>query len=246
MSNNTLDTALIFAAGKGTRMRHLTEKTPKPLIQVQNKTLLKYNIDNLYAAGITRMIINAYYLADNIIKYVDSIRSSYPDIEFFISEETEELETGGGLIQALPLIDRDYFFTVNSDVIFVDNDTTPHIINRMQEQWNPNNMDILMLLHSHNTAIGYDKDHGDFKLDGMDIYRPIDILKLQYVYTGTQIISYSIFDGMDKHKFSLSEIYKSRINPEYNLTGIKAIENDGNWLHVGTPENIKDAEKFLA
>lgn len=246
MSNNALDTALIFAAGKGTRMRHLTESTPKPLIQVRNKTLLEYNIDSLQAAGITRMIINAYYLADNLIKYIESISSAYPDIEFIISEETEELETGGGLIQALPLIDRDAFFTVNSDVIFVENNTTPHIINQMQEQWNPNNMDILMLLHLHNTAIGYDKDYGDFELGGTYIYRPIDISKLQYVYTGTQIILSSIFEGMDKHKFSLSEIYKSRITPEYKLAGIQAIQNDGNWLHVGTPENINSAEEFLA
>jgi GTP:adenosylcobinamide-phosphate guanylyltransferase len=108
-----ITTAMLLAAGLGTRMKPLTNTLPKPLIEVAGRTLLDRVLDKLVAQGVTRAVVNVHYLADKIEAHLKSRK----DIEIIISDERDVLlETGGGVIKALPHLGQDPFFVVNTDV----------------------------------------------------------------------------------------------------------------------------------
>ena len=109
---------MVLAAGLGKRMRPLTASRPKPLIEVAKRPLLDHVFDHLRAGGIERAVVNVHYLADAVEAH---IKARVKDIEVIISDErTKLLETGGGLVKALPLIEDETFLVVNSDNYWVD------------------------------------------------------------------------------------------------------------------------------
>ena len=108
-----ITTAMLLAAGLGTRMKPLTDTRPKPLIEVGGRTLADRVLDKLVAQGVTRAVVNVHYLAEQMIAHLKTRK----DIEIVISDERAVLlETGGGVIQALPLLGDDPFFVINTDV----------------------------------------------------------------------------------------------------------------------------------
>lgn len=223
---------IILAAGLGLRMRPLTERLPKPLVQVQGRALIDWVLDFADDAGIEVAIINTSYLAPMLESHV--IRRTSPHV--IISREDEPLETGGGIANALPLLGDAPFLSMNSDAICIP--AQQHPITRMQQAFNPARMDALLLLQPVSRATGYE-GAGDFDIApaGHVIRRNGE--HAPYVFTGIQILSPALFEHAPEGKFSLNVLYNR------DLTRIHAMVHDGEWLHVGDLAGLAKAEVFL-
>ena len=157
----TLTTAMVLAAGLGKRMRPLTATRPKPLVEVAGKPLLDHALGRVRAAGLTRAVVNVHYLADALEAHV---KRSDHGLDISISDERAELlETGGGLVRALPLIPDDPFISVNSDNLWVDGPTDS--IRALAHRWDEAAMDALLLLVPLARANCHN-GRGDFYMDG--------------------------------------------------------------------------------
>src|SRR5258706_4571418 len=149
-------TAMVLAAGKGERMRPLTDKIPKPMVAVAGKLLLDHVLDRLADAGVERAVVNVHYLADQMEKHL--VKRKNPQI--VISDEREKLlDTGGGVAKALGIIGNKPFFHVNSDTIWIDG-VKPNL-DRLAERFDAANMDALLLLAPVTASIRY-PGRGDF------------------------------------------------------------------------------------
>src|SRR5882757_5885218 len=143
-------TAMVLAAGLGVRMRPLTDNMPKPLVCVAGRPLLDHVLDKLADAGVSEAIVNVHYLPDQIIDHTAS--RTRPRI--IISDERDEvLETGGGVVKALPLLGNAPFFLVNADTMWIDG-VRPNLA-RLAESFDPERMDILLLMAPTTSSIGY-------------------------------------------------------------------------------------------
>ncbi|MBT5752090.1 MAG: NTP transferase domain-containing protein, partial [Rhodospirillaceae bacterium] len=109
-------TAMVLAAGKGTRMRPLTDHLPKPLVEVCGRTLLDGILDHLDRAGVSKVVVNAHYLGQQIVNHLAARKTPVTDAIV----ETELLETGGGVANALPHLGADPFYVINGDVLWLD------------------------------------------------------------------------------------------------------------------------------
>jgi len=179
------DTAMIMAAGLGKRMRPLTATRPKPLVEVAGKPLIDHVFDRLRAAGIERAVVNVHYLADALEAHLDCCVRGI-DVE--VSDERERLmETGGGLVQALPLLGPEPVLVVNSDNLWVDGPVDA--IRLLAARWDDGSMDALLLLVPLARANNHE-GRGDFHLgpDGRIVGRRKQGRAAPFVYTGVQII----------------------------------------------------------
>jgi MurNAc alpha-1-phosphate uridylyltransferase len=230
--------AMVLAAGLGLRMRPLTDSRPKPLIEVAGRSLLDRVLDQLQAAGISDIVVNAHYLAGRIEAHV-AARTPGP-AGIAVSVEAERLETGGGVAKALPLLGDEPFFVVNGDVLWQDGPRPT--LTSLAEAWNGAAMDALLLLHPTATAFGYD-GAGDFAIaaDGR-LSRPADGAGAPYLFAGIQILSPAVWTGLPAPPFSLNWIY-DRAAAAGRLFGLV---HAGSWFHVGTPEDLALAEAELA
>jgi MurNAc alpha-1-phosphate uridylyltransferase len=235
----TPKTAMIFAAGLGTRMRPLTSHTPKAMVEVLGKTMIDYRIDKLVEFGIERIVINTHYLADQIEAHVKHRK----DVEIIISYEPELLETGGGLVKALPHLGTEPFFITNCDTIWLDDDNKNTALSRMANMYDKEKMNILMLLQPLSEAIGYE-GFGDFNLaDDQTILWPKP--PCDYVYTGLQICDPALFSHLEIKPFSLAELWREHILSSKSKNNIYGIVHTGHWLHVDSVANLHAAETFL-
>jgi N-acetyl-alpha-D-muramate 1-phosphate uridylyltransferase len=230
-------TAMVLAAGFGQRMRPLTDKMPKPLVQVGGKALLDHVLDRLSDAGVKRAIVNVHYLAEQIERHVAARTSP----QIIISDERGVLlDTGGGVVKALPLLGDTPFFHINSDTIWIDS-VKPNLT-RLAEAFDPAAMDALLLLAPGAGSIGYD-GRGDFTMatDGRLTVRPErDVAP--FVYAGAAILSPRLFDGAPQGAFSLTKLFVRAIE-----TGrLHGLRMEGLWMHVGTPEAIAEAENAIS
>jgi MurNAc alpha-1-phosphate uridylyltransferase len=235
------EVAMVFAAGFGKRMLPITNTIPKPLVKVAGKTLLDHALDQLASAGVKKAVVNSHHLAEILESHLQK-RQDLPQI--IISHEDEILETGGGIVKALPLLGNQPVFSVNSDIMVIDGKS--HALKRLAAEWDAQKMDVLMLLQPTEKSVGYE-GNGDFDLcaDGR-IRRPSQE-KYPYVFTGIMIIKPEIFAGQKEEKFSL---YRDFIQPKYmqkdsTLSRVYGLVHDGSWLHIGTPEGIELAERSL-
>src|ERR1041385_7576280 len=180
--------AMIMGAGLGTRMRPLTDDRPKPLITVGGKTLIDHSIDRLAAAGVTLVVVNLHYKAEMLRAHL----AKRHDVKVVFSDETDKLlDTGGGVVKAMPHFANQSFFVLNSDSIWIENGTPA--LSAMLAEWDEARMDGLLLLADMKTALGYEGT-GDFALksDG-HLIRACDVQKSDkdcggvFAYPGIQI-----------------------------------------------------------
>lgn len=231
-----ITSGMVLAAGLGTRMRPLTLTTPKPLIKVAGRTMADHCLDRLKEAGIKDAVLNISYLGDQIKDHF----ASRTDLALSFSEETEPLETGGGVTKALPLLKGDVFCVMNGDAVLV-NGPRP-ALEVMCECWESDDLDVLLLLHPKGKALGYD-GVGDFYIN--DKKQPefrADRETAPYVFTGVQLLARSAFDQKTQQKWSLREIYQDAIEQGR----VRAVVHEGDWLHVGTPDGLQLAEDYFA
>jgi MurNAc alpha-1-phosphate uridylyltransferase len=236
--------AMIMGAGLGTRMRPLTDDRPKPLVTVGGKTLIDHSIDRLVAAGVTLVVVNLHYKAAMLEAHL----AKRHDVEILFSDETEMLlDTGGGVVKAMPHFGDQSFFVLNSDSIWIENGTP--VLSAMQAEWDEARMDGLLLLADMKTALGYEGT-GDFALkrDGK-VIRARDAQKNDkeggdaiYAYPGVQIVRPRLFTDAPQGAFS-TNIMWDRAIAQHRLSGTVM---DGTWIHVGTPEARDEAEATLA
>jgi N-acetyl-alpha-D-muramate 1-phosphate uridylyltransferase len=228
--------AMVLAAGLGTRMRPFNGQVPKPLVQVGGRALLDYVLDRLAAQEVERAVVNVHYLADQIERHL-AFRER-PQI--FISDERSELlGTGGGVIKALPTLGYEPFFHVNSDTIWVDAER-PNLA-RLAEAFDPARMDALLLLASTSTSIGY-VGSGDFSIgpDGR-LARRGERPTVPFVYAGAAILTSAFFADAPAGSSSMSPLF-DRAAQRGRLFGLPL---EGVWMHVGTPDAVRAAEAAL-
>jgi MurNAc alpha-1-phosphate uridylyltransferase len=226
--------AMILAAGLGLRMRPLTDHMPKPLVQVAGRALLDHVLDKLGKAGVSEAVVNVHYLPDQIIDHVAA--RAKPRV--IISDERDEvLDTGGGIVKALPLLGHDPFFHVNADTLWIDG-VRPNLA-RMADAFDPARMDILLLMAPTTSSIGYG-GRGDYAMlpDGA-LRKRKEHQVVPFVYAGVAIMSPSQFTDAPSGKFSLTRMF-DRANEQERLFGLRL---DGVWMHVGTPDAVHAAEE---
>jgi N-acetyl-alpha-D-muramate 1-phosphate uridylyltransferase len=226
-------TAMVLAAGFGTRMRPLTDTTPKPLIKVAGKPIIEYGMENLRAGKVSRAVVNAHYLSDQIVDWSKTVE--VPSI--VISDETDAiLDTGGGIARALPLLGGDPFFVLNSDSFWIDEGVPA--LQRLRDAWT-DKMDCLLLLCDPKKTTGYDGD-GDFVIDQNGRLTPQTSNALTYI--GGYLVHPRLFENAPTGKFSMWRMWEKAIVTK----SFYGLAHQGHWLHVGTPEAISEAEQRLS
>ena len=226
---------MVLAAGLGTRMRPITDRIPKPLVTLGGKALLDHALDRLWDAGVPRAVVNVHYKAEMIARHLDGRQQ--PAIT--LSVEDELLETGGGVLKALPLLD-DVFYVVNADIFWLDGRVPA--LRRLAEAWDAERLDALLLLQRTTTALGYD-GVGDFIVDALGgVRRRREREVAPHLFAGVQIVHRRLFDGEKPGKFSLNRLWDRALAS----SRLAAIVHDGEWYHVGTPEALTLAEARLA
>ncbi len=229
--------AMVLAAGKGERMRPLTERMPKPMVPVAGKPLIDHVLDRLAAAGVEHAVVNVHYLADLLERHLS--RRQRPRIA--ISDERGQLlDTGGGVVKALGQLGGEPFFHVNSDTLWIDG-AKPNL-ERLDAAFDPARMDALLLLAPVATSIGYD-GRGDFTMDADGrLQRRRENEVTPFVYAGAAILSPAMFAGAPQGAFSLTRLFDRAIEAG-RLHGLRL---EGVWMHVGTPDAIAQAEAAIA
>lgn len=234
-ASKPISTAMVMAAGHGTRMRPLTDDTCKALVKVGGKPLIDHMLDRLHDAGISRAIVNVHAFADQLEAHLKT-RKTGPEI--IISDERAELlETGGGVVKALSLLGDDPILICNIDAVWVEN--TP-VLEELMKCWEPQVMDELLLLAPIENTIGY-HGKGDFET-GFDLHL---VRRWQdtapYVYAGVQIFKPKLAYNFKEEKFSRNKIWDVSLGRGRIIGHIM----DGLWMHVGDPKALNEAENIL-
>jgi len=231
-------TAMVLAAGLGKRMRPLTATRPKPLVEVAGRTLLDRALDRVERAGIATAVVNAHYFADQIEA---AVAARPGPLAIRVSDERAELlETGGGVVKAMPLIDADPFFVINADNMWIDG--SADTLRLLAQRWDADAMDALLLLVPLARAAGYD-GRGDFHLDPFGVVAPRGEVRVApFVYSGIQLIAKHLFDGEPVEPFSMWRAW----NKALANSRLYGAVHQGLWFHVGTPASVGETETLLA
>jgi MurNAc alpha-1-phosphate uridylyltransferase len=228
---SALDTAMVLAAGLGTRMRPLTNDRPKPLIEVAGRTLLDRSLDRVEEIGVSRAVVNQHYLPDMMRAHLAQRKTPH----ILYSDETDELlETGGGIVRALPSLGPKPFIVINSDNIWLGEQALSPLL----DHWQPEKMDVLLLLVPVEMAVGYTRS-GDFSLDDeARLVRRGDAPSAPLVFSGAQIIKPDVFKDAPQGPFSLNLIWDEIIAAKRAY----GVIHKGQWCDVGTPDGLQLAE----
>ncbi|MFN3746194.1 MAG: nucleotidyltransferase family protein [Hyphomicrobiaceae bacterium] len=228
---------MVLAAGLGTRMRPLTDNKPKPLVPVAGKPLIDHVLDRLAAAGVRRAILNVHHLADQLIAHVAT--RTRPEIA--ISDERDHLlDSGGGVLKALPILGPDAFLIHNCDSIWTEGPVSN--LAKLGACWNAETMDCLLLLAPAATSLGY-HGRGDFALgpDGR-LRRPQTAEQVPFAFAGVSVAHPRLFHGAAAGPFSLNRPWDQAI-ARGRAFGMVL---EGRWMHVGDPAAVAAAEAWIA
>ena len=218
---------MIFAAGFGTRMGALTRDRPKPMVPLGGRPMIDHALDLARQAGLTRIVANAHYHADQI---ADHLR---PQGVTVLTETPDILDTGGGLRNALGALGPGPVFTLNPDALWLG----PNPLDALRAAWRPGDMDALLLCVAPNRARGR-SGAGDFGLDADGrITRGGP-----FVYGGAQIVATDGLANIPDRVFSLNRLW-DRMAARGRLF---AVVYPGDWCDIGTPDGLALAETLLA
>jgi MurNAc alpha-1-phosphate uridylyltransferase len=229
-------TAMVLAAGLGTRMRPLTDALPKALVPLAGRPLIDHALDRLAEAGVTRAVVNVHHHADKLETHLSTRKRPAISIS---NERAVLLDTGGGVLKALPLLGDGPFIVHNSDSVWVEGMGSN--LARLIEAFDAGRMDGLLLLAPVISSLGY-SGHGDFSLSPEGrVARRTERGIVPFVFAGVSVATSALFDGAPAGAFSLNLPWNRAIE-HGRLYGIRA---EGIWMHVGTPEAVANAERCL-
>ena len=229
--------AMVFAAGLGTRMRPLTETTPKPLVKIAGTAMLDTLLDGLARAGVGDAIVNVHHLADQIEAHVAGRKAPRITVS---DERAKLLDQGGGIKKMLPLLKDAPFYICNTDAIWLEG---PHSnIARLAQHWEPEKMDVLLMVAASSASVGVDWA-GDFSMDPDGrLTRRVEGQVVPFVYSGIGIMKPELIAACEGDVFRLAPLFfKAAENGR--LFGMRL---DGFWLHIGTMAAIDEAEREIA
>ena len=224
---------MILAAGRGERMRPLTDLTPKPLLEVAGRSLLDRTMARLGEHGVSNVVVNVHHLGRQIAEHLKGRAR--------VVEEERLLETGGSVKNALPLLGDGPFLVLNGDGLWQDGRIP--MLARLEASWDPARMDALLLLHALDKTIGRDaSDRGDYFLaaDGRARYRGAADAA-PYFFASISICDERLFRDSPDQPFSLLKLW-NRAEAAGRLYGLV---HDGQWFHIGTPQALRDAGRAL-
>jgi len=209
--------AMILAAGRGERLRPLTDKIPKSLVEVRGQSLLERHLENVRRAGVTTVVINLGWLGDEIVERIGS--GARYDLEILYSQEGDDiLETGGGIHKALPQLGSDPFLVVNAD-IYTDM-PIPDV------RLGDSDLGHLVMVPTPDY-----REHGDFDIEDGRIRNG---QKPAHTFSGVALYRPEFFDGCEAGRFPLAPMLREAAD-RGQLTGSLY---EGLWADVGTPERL--------
>jgi len=229
------DTAVILSAGLGTRMRPLTLNMPKPLLPLGGRPILAHTLARLQDAGVSRIIVNAHYLADQIEDFL----RPYKNVT--VTQEDELQDTGGAIIamRTQGLLPETPFYVINGDTYWVDGPTPT--LPRLQTAAAQPNIDVVLLLARAAGAVA-ETGRGDFiwPRDGA-LQRRGEMDVAPYLYSGVQIVSPALFANAPTAPFSMNLLWDRALE----AGRLNAIVHDGIWFHLSTPDDLARAQETL-
>lgn len=230
-------TAMVLAAGLGTRMRPLTDDRPKALVRVAGRTLLDRVLDKLVAAGVTRAVVNVHHFADRVEAHL----KGRTDIEVLISDERAGLlDSGGGIQHARALLGEEPILVANIDSLWLEGATPA--LEALKAAWDPARMDLLLLLVARGNGLGFDGPQG-FLMDeqGRLTHSTSPDVVTPFANVGFGILKPQILDGQADAAFSIVPIWH-RLQAAGRLHGVVM---EAFWMHVGDPAARDEAEARL-
>ena len=230
-----ITTAMVMAAGHGTRMRPLTDNTCKALVKVGGKALIDHMLDRLNDAGIKRTVVNVHAFADQLEAHLQA-RTTGPEI--IISDERDALlETGGGLVKALPLLGDDPVLICNIDAVWTEEQS---VLEALIDAWDARTMDELLLLAEISKTLGY-HGKGDFEIDSKKRLSRRTEASASFVYAGVQIIKPELAQKFEIAKVSRNKIWDQTLKRGTAFGHVMT----GFWMHVGDPDARDEAQAIL-
>ena len=226
--------AMLLAAGYGTRLKPLTDHTPKPLVPVAGRPMIEYALDKLRDYGIEEIVINVSHLKAQLVDYF----AAQKKFRVTISEEAEPLETGGGLKKAAPFLGDEPVFAINSDILWTDDGESA--LNRLTQQWDDAKMDFLLLAQSKAKAVGHDmgEDHLFIKPENTLGWKAADA---PYIISGIGIFHPRVLRDAPVEKFSVKILWLKAL-AENRLF---CLPHHGRWFQTGTLADIHRTEAAL-
>jgi N-acetyl-alpha-D-muramate 1-phosphate uridylyltransferase len=230
--------AMVLAAGLGTRMRPLTDARPKALIPVGGKAMIDHVLDRLRDAGVERAVVNVHHFADQMEAHLAGRR----DLEIIISDErTTLLDSGGGIRHAAKHLGREPIFVANIDSLWLEGPTPA--MDTLKQAWDPELMDILLLLVKRGQGIGFEGPQGFLRDPAGRLTHSTDPANpTPYVNMGIAIFKPEVLDDAPEGAFSIVPVWH-RLQAKGRLHGVPM---DGFWMHVGDPAARDAAEARLA
>jgi len=231
-----INKAFILAAGLGERMRPLTDTCPKPLLEVDGRTMIDRALDACVRVGVRDIVVNLNYLGEMIEDHL----KARTDVKITFSWEDELLETGGGVKKYLDHFKDEAFFVLNSDVIWTD--AKKPALQGLMDNWDEASMDMLLMLYDK-SRLPEKNITGDYVLcEGNHIIRNKDgAMQADYMFTGPRIVHPRLFGDYPTGTFSFRTLF-DRAEMDDRLFGFV---HEGAWYHVGTPEALNATEEIL-
>ena len=227
-----INTALILCAGYGKRLNPITLDVPKPLLKINNVSVLDQCINLINKLGIENILLNTFYLKEQIINYLNNNHSNL-NIKV-IDDGKEILNTGGGILNMMSHSNDENFLIFNPDTVW--NMDYLEEIKNMEKFFFSKNLDNLLLLI--NKKLSFDKNlKGDFTLNDNKIYKEVDN---HFIYTGCQILNKKLFKSFNIKNFSISKVWDDLIK----LEKLNGIESQKNFYHLTNLEVFKKLQDF--
>ncbi len=233
-----INQAIILAAGMGSRMKELTLNIPKPMLKVSGVSLIERHLNYLVQNNIKKVVINTYYKGEILEEFVKSL-PVFKKLEIHFSRETELLGTAGGVKNALEFLEKDPFFVINSDAIYLDDNLNFPSFKQLEQQWRPDDMLALILLARKNRAFGY-YGKGDFDLNNK-MQLSFNKESGEFIHIGMTIMDYRIFEN---YSDKILEFYPTIYMDLILQSKLYGHIYQGQWLHIGDLKAYNEAPKI--
>ena len=231
------DTAMVLAAGHGKRLAPITDHTPKPLVEIAGRTLLDRGLDNLKAAGVSRLVVNVHHLGQQIIDHL----AARTDFHITISDERDGLrDSAGAIVHALPALGEGPFFVLNADTFWIDPEGRD--LTALARRFDPDEADMVLMLARQDNTTGH-SGRGDFLIDAQSRLQRAtgDAAAHAPIYAGAAVMMPDLFANAPETPHSLN-LYFDRAIATRRLFGHVMASP---WITVGTPDALAPAAQAV-